>query len=119
MKIVIEIPEHIYEHAKNCSEDSNDEWDAIRAIANGTPFPEPEMIKYMTTLNEGLQTTITKALERPHGECRTCKHFVRGGLDGKTYVCEHPDILLDDYFDYACITMDENDFCSRYEKERR
>lgn len=55
--------------------------------------------------------------KRPIGECRTCKHFVRGGLDGKTYVCEHPDILLDDYFDYACITMNENDFCSRYEKE--
>ncbi|MBQ1294165.1 MAG: hypothetical protein IIY21_09010 [Clostridiales bacterium] len=55
--------------------------------------------------------------QRPHGECRTCKHFVRGRLDGKTYVCEHPDIELDDYFDYACITMDENDFCSRYEKK--
>lgn len=55
--------------------------------------------------------------ERPHGECKTCKHFVRGGLDGKTYVCEHPKIELDDQFVYACIMMNENDFCSQYEKE--
>ena len=61
--------------------------------------------------------TVEKALaDRPHGECRTCKHFVKGGLDGKTYVCEHPCIELDDYFDYACIAMEESDFCSQYEK---
>jgi len=40
MKIVIDIPEHIYEHAKEQSEDNNDEWDAMRAIANGTLLPE-------------------------------------------------------------------------------
>ena len=40
MKIVIDIPKHIYEHAKEKSEDSNDEWDAMRAIANGTLLPE-------------------------------------------------------------------------------
>lgn len=40
MKIVIDISEHIYEHAKEQSEDSNDEWDAMRAIANGTLLPE-------------------------------------------------------------------------------
>lgn len=40
MKIVIDISKHIYEHAKEESEDSNDEWDAMRAIANGTPLPE-------------------------------------------------------------------------------
>ena len=40
MKIVIDIPNHIYEHAKEESEDSNDEWDAMRAIANGTPLPK-------------------------------------------------------------------------------
>lgn len=58
---------------------------------------------------------IREALkDRPHGECKTCKHFVKGGLDGKTYVCEHPDIVLDDHFDYACIEMNEDDFCSRY-----
>ena len=48
--------------------------------------------------------------ERPHGECKTCKHFVKGGLDGKTYVCEHPDIVLDDHIDYACIEMNDDDF---------
>ena len=36
MKILIEIPEHVYEHAKESSEDSRDEFDAMRAIANGT-----------------------------------------------------------------------------------
>jgi hypothetical protein len=40
MKIVIDIPKHIYEHAKEQSEDSNDEWDAMRAIANGIPLPK-------------------------------------------------------------------------------
>jgi hypothetical protein len=36
MKLLIDIPEHIYEHAKETTEDSNDEFDAMRAIANGT-----------------------------------------------------------------------------------
>lgn len=40
MKIVIEIPDHVYEHAKNISEDSNDEWDAMRAIAKGFLYEE-------------------------------------------------------------------------------
>lgn len=40
MKLVITIDDDIYEHAKDQSEDSNDEWDAMRAIANGTPLPE-------------------------------------------------------------------------------
>ena len=35
MKLLIDIPEHIYEHAKETTEDSNDEFDAMRAIANG------------------------------------------------------------------------------------
>lgn len=56
-------------------------------------------------------------VEQTHGECKTCKHYVKGGLDGKTYVCEHPSIEQDDYYNYACITMDENDFCSCYEKK--
>jgi len=40
MQIVIDISKHIYEHAKEQSEDSNDEWNAMRAIANGTPLPK-------------------------------------------------------------------------------
>ncbi len=40
MKLIIDISKNIYEHAKVQSEDSNDEWDAMRAIANGTPLAE-------------------------------------------------------------------------------
>lgn len=36
MKLLIDIPEHIYEHAKETTEDSRDEFEAMRAIANGT-----------------------------------------------------------------------------------
>ena len=36
MKLLVDIPEHIYEHAKETTEDSRDEFDAMRAIANGT-----------------------------------------------------------------------------------
>lgn len=35
MKLVIDIPDHVYEHAKSMSEDGNDEYDAMRAIAEG------------------------------------------------------------------------------------
>lgn len=35
MKILIEIPEELYESAKNESYTSIDEYDAIKAIANG------------------------------------------------------------------------------------
>ena len=35
MKLLIDIPDHIYEHAKESSEDSRDEGEAMRAIANG------------------------------------------------------------------------------------
>ena len=38
MKVLIEIPEHIYIHAKETTEDSLDETSAMRAIANGTPI---------------------------------------------------------------------------------
>lgn len=38
MKLLIDIPEHIYEHAKETTEDSRDEFDAMRAIANGLPI---------------------------------------------------------------------------------
>jgi hypothetical protein len=69
---------------------------------------------HCVTPNDFMRMNRIKIDERPHGECKTCKHFVKGGLDGKTYVCEHPDIVLDDHFDYACIEMNEDDFCSRY-----
>lgn len=56
-------------------------------------------------------------VESKHGECKTCKHFIRGGLDGKTQVCEHPAIEQDDYYNYACLMVEENDYCSSYEKK--
>lgn len=65
---------------------------------------------FVSNMNEAI-----KALERPHGECKTCKHYVKGKIDGKTYVCEHPEIQLEDYYDYACILVEKNDFCSSYE----
>ena len=37
MKILIDITDDIYEHAKETTEDSRDEFYAMRAIANGTP----------------------------------------------------------------------------------
>ena len=40
MKLLIDIPEHIYEHAKEMTEDSIDEGKAMRAIANGSPLPK-------------------------------------------------------------------------------
>lgn len=40
MKIVIDIPEHIYNHAIECSEDSNDEWYVMRAIAKCKILPK-------------------------------------------------------------------------------
>lgn len=40
MKLIVDISKYIYEHAKEKSEDSNDEWDAMRAIANGIPLPK-------------------------------------------------------------------------------
>ena len=40
MNVLINISDEIYRHAKDGSEDSNDEWNAMRAIANGTPIPD-------------------------------------------------------------------------------
>ena len=40
MKIVIEIPKYVYEHAKENTEDSRDEGIAMDAIRGGIPLPE-------------------------------------------------------------------------------
>lgn len=69
-------------------------------------------------INKALDMAI-EALKKPHGECGTCKHFVKGGLDGNTYVCEHPDIEQDDYYNYACLAVEEKDFCSSYEPYKK
>lgn len=40
IKLVIEIPQEVHEHAKNTSEDRTDEYSAMRAIANGIPLDD-------------------------------------------------------------------------------
>ena len=40
MNVLISISNEIYRHAKDGSEDSNDEWNAMRAIANGISIPD-------------------------------------------------------------------------------
>lgn len=58
MELVIDIPEEVIEHAKNKSEDSNDEYVAMRAIANGTP--------------------ICTAVNFDDASCENCEHAYRG-----------------------------------------
>ena len=50
MKLLIDIPEHIYEHAKETTEDSRDEFDAMRAIANGS---QPRTGRWIQKEEEG------------------------------------------------------------------
>lgn len=75
---------------------------------------------YLPDFRDAFELAV-KALkeQRTHGECGTCKHFVKGGLDGNTYVCEHPDIEQDDYYNYACLMVEEKDFCSSYEPYKK
>lgn len=40
MKLIIDIDEEIIEHAKGHSEDSNDEYSAMRSIENGIPLKD-------------------------------------------------------------------------------
>ena len=47
IRIVIDISKHVYEHAKERTEDSNDEWDAMRAIANGTLLSHPKIGRWV------------------------------------------------------------------------
>lgn len=98
MKLIIDIPAVTYEDVKFsglylCPRDSEA---LVNSIKNGTPYEE-----------------------LPHGKCKTCKYFVKGGLDGKTYVCEHPNIEQDDYYNYACLIVEKNDFCSSYEARKK
>jgi len=59
MKLIIDINDEIYRHAQNVSEDSNDEWNAMRAIANGTPIPD--------NATNGEWVDVKKRL--PYAEC--------------------------------------------------
>lgn len=40
MQIVIDIPDYIYDHAKEYSEDSRDERITMNAVKNGIPLPK-------------------------------------------------------------------------------
>ena len=40
MRLMIDIPEDVYDHACSRSEDSNDGYTAMRAIAKGIPLPK-------------------------------------------------------------------------------
>ena len=77
MKILIDIPKHIYEHAKEQSEDSNDEWDAMRAIANGTSLPE----HHGRIIDESKIKTIYYHIETSKNERFHLEHVVIDGTD--------------------------------------
>ena len=59
MKIMIDISKHIYEHAKEKSEDGNDEWDTMRAVANGTSLKD-----WLSTFNTDSATECFTAVQR-------------------------------------------------------
>lgn len=40
MKVVIDIPERVYNHSRNITESDYDEWVAMRAISHGIPLPK-------------------------------------------------------------------------------
>ena len=55
IKLVIEIPQEVHEHAKNYSEDSTDEYSAMRAIANGTPLDKICQEHYRQGLKDAVE----------------------------------------------------------------
>ncbi|MBQ5901143.1 MAG: hypothetical protein IIW86_04695 [Clostridia bacterium] len=67
MKLLIDIPLHVYEHAKEGTEDGNDEFTAIRAIENGTPLMDD--IETFEILKE-----IKNDCKNRRG-CKGCKFF--------------------------------------------
>ena len=74
MKLVIEIPDHIYEHAKNRSEDSYDEWDAMRAIAKGLPKLHGKWIEWINGyyVCSNCDVTVTKEEAEDFYYCPKC-----------------------------------------------
>ena len=70
MNVLINISDEIYRHAKEGSEDSNDEWNAMRAIANGTPIPD-----------NATNGDVIKAIFMPNRIARTDDDTVRIDYD--------------------------------------
>lgn len=52
MKILIEIPESVYEHAMESSEDSIDESKAMSAIRKGVPITQPQPTVFDKIIDE-------------------------------------------------------------------
>lgn len=89
MKLLIDIPEHIYEHAKETTEDSNDEFDAMRAIANGTQ---------QESRSENPNKWIPVS-ERLPEESKKCLVTFKGGYVG--IMCYASDLYRVDEYDFC------------------
>ena len=65
MKLIVDISEEIYEHAKERSEDSNDEYNAFRAIEKGKPLDDllQEIDKWHHLTDKAFNDGIDTALE--------------------------------------------------------
>lgn len=72
MKILIDIPDHVYEHAVESTEDSRDEWDAMRAIAEGITLDDiKEQLKALADFD-----TVDILVD--------VMRILKGGNDGET-----------------------------------
>lgn len=72
MNVLINISDEIYRHAKDGSEDSNDEWNAMRAIANGISIPDnatfgdtfEKVFRPFKVVKEGLSVDVYRTKSR-------------------------------------------------------
>lgn len=72
MKILIDIPDHVYEHAVESTEDSRDEGDAMRAIAEGMTLDDiKEQLKELVDFD-----TVDILVD--------VMRILKGGSDGET-----------------------------------
>ena len=72
MKILIDIPDHVYEHAVESTEDSRDEGDAMRAIAEGMTLDDiKEQLKELADFD-----TVDILVD--------VMRILKGGNDGET-----------------------------------
>lgn len=72
MRILIDIPDHVYEHAVESTEDSRDEGDAMRAIAEGMTLDDiKEQLKELADFD-----TVDILVD--------VMRILKGGNDGET-----------------------------------
>jgi len=102
MNILINISDEIYRHAKDISEDSNDEWNAMRAIANGIPFPEicdrenSEIKNEVKDLSKRVETLEKQMKEEKEAQLKKLKaeaEKLKEELDYAKFRCAFPVIL--------------------------